>query len=96
MEDILNQPFIYVSNLHLLKFNIFLEVLVCVLVTQSCPTLCDPTCQGPLCMGFSRQEYWSWLPFPLPGNRPHPGIKSQSPALQADSLPSALTGTSTT
>ena len=39
-------------------------------------------------MGFSRQEYWSGLPFPSPGDFPHPGIEPRSPALQADSLPS--------
>ena len=37
-------------------------------------------------MGFSRQEYWSGLPFPSPGDLPDPGIESRSPALQADSL----------
>ena len=37
-------------------------------------------------MGFSRQEYWSGLPFPSPGDLPHPGIKARSPALQADAL----------
>ena len=39
-------------------------------------------------MEFSRQEYWSGLPFPSPGDLPHPGIKLRSPALQGDSLPS--------
>ena len=42
----------------------------CCLLAQSCPTLCDPmdiTCQAPLSMGFSRQEYCSGLPFPFPG-----------------------------
>ena len=38
-------------------------------------------------MGCRRQEYWSGLPFPSPGDRPGPGIKPRSPALQADSLP---------
>ena len=38
-------------------------------------------------MGFSRQEYWSRLPFPSPGDRPDPGIEAGSPTLQADSLP---------
>ena len=38
-------------------------------------------------MEFSRQEYWSGLPFPSPGNVPNPGIKPRSPTLQADSLP---------
>ena len=43
-------------------------------------------------MGFSRQEYWSELPFPSPGNLPDPGIEPVSPSLQADSLPSELPG----
>ena len=38
-------------------------------------------------MGFSRQEYWSELPFPPPGDLPNPGIQLGSSALQADSLP---------
>ena len=38
-------------------------------------------------MGFSRQEYWSRLPFPFPGDLLDPGIEPRSPALQADSLP---------
>ena len=44
--------------------------------------------QAPLSMGISRQEYWSELPFPPPGDRdlPDPGIKPRSPALQADFL----------
>ena len=42
--------------------------------------------QAPLSMGFSRQAYWSGLPFPSPGNLPDPGSEPQSPALQADSL----------
>ena len=62
-----------------------------VLVTQSCPTLCDPmddACKAPLSMEFSRQKYWSGLPFPSPRDLSNPGIKSRSPPLQADSLPS--------
>ena len=43
-------------------------------------------CQVPLPMEFSRQEYWSGLPFPSPGDLPDPGIKRRSPALQADSV----------
>jgi len=42
--------------------------------------------QAPLSMGMSRQDYWSGLPFPSPGDLPNPGIKSGSSALQADSL----------
>ena len=49
-------------------------------------------CQAPLSMEFFRQEYWSGLPFPFPGDRPNPGIKPRSPALQADSLPTELPG----
>ena len=40
--------------------------------------------------GFSRQEYWSGLPFPSPGDLPNPGIEPKSPALQADDLPTEL------
>ena len=48
--------------------------------------------QVPLSMGFSRQEYWSGLPFPSPRDLPHPGIEPGSPTLQADSLPSEPPG----
>ena len=47
-----------------------------------------------LSMGFSRQEYWSGLPFPFPGDLPDPGIEPGSPSLQADSLPSEPSGDS--
>ena len=60
-----------------------------VLVAQLCPTLCDPWTvahQAPLSMEFSRQEYWSGLPFPSPGDLPEPGIEPRSPALPAGSL----------
>ena len=50
------------------------------------------TCQAPPFMGFSRQEYWSGLPFPSPGDLPNPGIKAGSPTLQADALPSEPPG----
>ena len=43
--------------------------------------------QAPLFMGFSRQEYWSGVPFPSPGDLPDPRIEPRSPALQADALP---------
>ena len=48
--------------------------------------------QASLSMGFSRQEYWSGLPFPSPGDLPDPGMESESPALQVDSLPSEPLG----
>ena len=64
-------------------------------VAQSCPTLCDPWTvahQAPLSVGLSRQEYWSGLPFPSPGDLPNPGIEPRSPTLQADALTSATPG----
>ena len=45
-------------------------------------------------MGFSRQEYWSGLPFPSPGDLPNPGVEPGSPTLQADTLPSEPPGKS--
>ena len=65
------------------------------LVAQPCLTLVAPWTvarQAPLSVGFSRQEYWSGLPFPSPGNLPDPGIEPRSPALQADSLLTELQG----
>ena len=47
-------------------------------------------CQASLSMGFSRQEYWSGLPFPPPGDPPDPGLEPRSPALPANSLPNEL------
>ena len=62
---------------------------------KSCPTIAIPWTiahQDPLSMGFPRQEYWSGLPFPSPGELPDPGIEPRSPALQADALPTELCG----
>ena len=59
------------------------------LVTQLCPTLCDPMgCSPPhsSVLGMLQQEYWSGLPFPSPGDLADQGIKSGFPALQEDSL----------
>ena len=63
------------------------------LVAKLRPTLVTPWTvarQAPLSMGFSRQEYWSGLPFPPPGDLPNPGVEPRSPAWQADSLPTEL------
>ena len=49
-------------------------------------------CQTPLSLGFSRQEYWSGLLLPSPGDLPDPGIEPGFPALQADTLPSEPPG----
>ena len=62
---------------------------------KSCSTLCHPRTiahQAPLCMGFSKQEYWSRLPSPSPENLPDSGIEPESVALQEDSLPSESPG----
>ena len=64
-------------------------------VCQSCLTLCDPWTvahQGPLSMDFSRQEYWSGLPFLFPGDLLDAEIEPISTALQADFLPSEPPG----
>ena len=64
-------------------------------VAQSCPTLCDPmdcSLPGSSVHGFSRQEYWSGVPSPSPGDLPDPGIEPRSPALEADALTSEPPG----
>ena len=57
----------------------------CHVCAQSCRAFCSPkdcvTYQAPLSMVFPKQEYWSGLPFPPPGDLPHPGLKPTSPAL---------------
>ena len=79
---------------------------VLVLVSQSCvkvkvkllsrvqlfATPWTETYQAPQSMGFSRQEYWSGLPFPSPGDLPNPGIEPGCPALQTNALPSEPLG----
>ena len=65
------------------------------LVAKSCPTLETPWttgCQASMSMGFSRQEYWSGLQFPSPGDLPDPGIEPGFAEWQADSLPTELEG----
>ena len=68
---------------------------MCVSVTQSRLTLCNPWTvarQIPLSMGLSGEEYWSGLLFPPLGSFPDPGIEPASPTLQADALRSKLLG----
>ena len=60
--------------------------LTCFSNVWLCVILRTAVCQAPLSMEFSRQEYWSGLRFPYPGDLPNPGIKPRFPALQADSL----------
>ena len=63
-------------------------------VAQSCLTLRDPMDCSPSgsSVRFSRQGYWSGLPFPSPGDLPNPGIEPRFPTLQADSLPTEPQG----
>ena len=68
-------------------------VLTCFSRVQLFATPWTVAHQAPLSMGFSKQEYWSGLPFPSPGDLPDPGIEPRSlmsPVLQADSLPVEL------
>ena len=71
----------------LLSYSLWSQALSFSLVAKSCPTLGTPwtvACQAPpLSMGFSRQEYWSGLPFPSPGKLSDPGIEPESPASPA-------------
>ena len=75
--------------------NFKCKKVLAVSFAQLCPTLCNPMgCSPPgsSVHEFSRQEYWSGLPFPSPGDLPDPGIILGSPTLQADSLPSEPPG----
>ena len=79
------------------KFHIVFYVLCCAQSLSHVQLLVTPwtvACKAPLSMGFSRQEYWSGLPFPPPGDLPNPGTEPRFPTLQADSLPDELPGKS--
>ena len=86
------QPFIYVYKKAKIQIgkpsteNFYSDIGGCGLVTKSCPPFATPwpaAHQAPLFIGLPRQEYWSGLPFPSPGDLPDPGIEPTSPALQA-------------
>ena len=92
----MNGPFSYTFLLKLTDLEVHYMVVVVVVRSLSCVRLfATPwtvAYQAPLSMGFSRQEYWSGLPFPSPGDLPNPGIEPRSPALEADSLTSEPPG----
>ena len=67
-------------------------VWVCVLVMSDSVPPWTVAHQAPLSIEFSRQEYWSGLPFPSPGDLPDPGMEPGSPELQAECLPSKSPG----
>ena len=77
--------------LYRLNMNVNVKSLSCVRLLATPWTVAY---QAPLSLGFSRQEYWSGLPFPSPGDLPNSGIKPESPVLQADALPSEPPGKS--
>ena len=86
MKKYLQLVFVVCSNYGLWKWS-------CSVVSDSAiPWIV--ACQVPSSMGFFRQEYWSGLPFPSPGNLPNPGVEPGSPALKADTLPSEPPGKS--
>ena len=89
-----NRQHLMTKNNIIFYFMPITRLAMLVLVTQSCLTVCDPMdCSPPgssVHEIFSRQGYWSVLPFPSPGDLPNPGIEARSPALQADSLPTEL------
>ena len=78
------QIFVYFSNYEMCVLSLS--------VVSNSVTPWTAAHQAPLSMGFSRQEYWSGLPFPSPGDLPNPEIEPGSPALQVDSLPAEPPG----
>ena len=82
--------FMFISILHCFLWLNNVQLYECVCALSCIQLFAAPwivACQAPLSTGFSRQEYWSRVPFPSPRNLSYPGIKPGSPALQADSLP---------
>ena len=78
-------------------YSIYKKGKVKVVISQLCPTVCNlwtVAHQAPMSMGFSRQESWSVLPCPLPGDPPNPGIKGAS--LRSSALADRFCTTSTT
>ena len=85
----------YVTCVNYSMSALYASQCVNVLVAQLRPILCDlMDCsrQASLSMGCSRQEYWSRLLFPSPGDLPNPRMEPGSPTLQGDSLPSKPPG----
>ena len=96
LQGILNLTKLATTSRPLFRAQHILLYSACVLSLYSCVrvfvTLWSVAQQAPLSMGFSRQEYWSGLPFPPPGDFPNPGMEPMSPALKADSLPAEPQG----
>ena len=88
-KDLDSQEFMPNSMLHYANWRMKVKSLSRV---QLFATLWTVAHQAPPSMGFSRQEYWSRLPFPSPGDLPDPGTEPRSPTLQADALTSEQPG----
>ena len=78
--------------IYALYFCIYMCILSHSIVSNSFVTPWTTAHQAPLSMGFPRQEYWSGLPFPSPGDLPNPGIEPRSSTLEADALTSEPPG----
>ena len=81
----MNQPWVYICPLAFLGGGALVSLLCLTLVTPWTVAR-----QTPLSMEFPKQEYWSRLPFPTPGDLPNPGTEPGSPVLKANSLPTKL------
>ena len=79
----------FLLHIYTLKAKVKVKLLSCVRLFATLWTIPH---QAPPFSGFSRQEYWSGLPFPSPGDLPDPGIEPRSPAVQADTLTSEPPG----
>ena len=98
--SLLLQAYLFISSSQVIQLLFPISalqylVVVVVLVTQLCLTLCNPmnwSSPGSSVHGILQAGIWSGLPFPSPGDLPDLGIEPGSPALQADSLPSELQG----
>ena len=95
--DIMQQQYFSAARLGLGNQPVYFTRNMLCLVTQSCLNLCDTVnckCHRLLCpWGFSRQEYWSGLPYPPPGDLPNSGIEPRPPTWQTDSVRSEPPGT---
>ena len=90
MLAILLRPFHLLLHLILLTTNEIKVKVKSLSWVRLFVTLWTVAHQAPPSMGFSRQEYWSGVPFPSPGDLPNSGIEPRPPALQADTLTSEL------
>jgi len=74
--------FFLIAIRHLIPGKKILLLFSCYVISDSFANPLTVACQAPLSVGFPRQEHWSGLPFPSPGDLPDPGIKPKFPALR--------------